>query len=206
MIIRKMLFWLHLSTGVATGLFIFVMAATGVVLSFERQIIDFVDRDIRSVPVPNDSKQRPLNDLLEAVRRAGIGNPSAINVPNEPQAATQFSIGRGKTLYVDPYSGAVLGVSSAAAHEFFFGVERLHRTIGAPLGSKNIGHWLAAISNLLFGALILLGVVLWLPRRWSWKAVRASSVFRTGLRITARDWTWHHVLGIWCAVPLLVIV
>jgi uncharacterized iron-regulated membrane protein len=191
--------------GVSAGTFIFIMAATGVMLAFERQITDFVDRDIRWVSVPYAPDPPPVGDLLEAVRRSGAGEPSAIILWNAAQAATQFSIGRGKTIYVDPYSGAILGPSSAAARNFFSEVEQLHRSLGAPLGSKGLGHWLAAISNLLFGGLILLGMFLWLPRKWSWKAVRASIAFRSGLRGRARDWNWHNVLGIWCAVPLLVI-
>jgi uncharacterized iron-regulated membrane protein len=204
--IRKSLFWTHLVLGVTAGVFIFVMAATGVVLAFERQITDFVDRDVRSVSVPNGAQPRSLNDLLEEVGRSEAGKPSAIVVRNTAQAATQFSIGRGKTIYVDPYSGAILGTSSATAHGFFFEVERLHRALGAPLGSKSVGHWVAAISNLLFGGLILLGVLLWVPRKWNWRAVRASIAFRGGLHGRARHWNWHNVLGIWCAVPLLVIV
>ena len=204
--IRRFLFWTHLVTGVTAGVFVFIMAATGVVLAFEKQITDFADRDIRSVSVPNSAQPLSMNDLLEDVRRAGVGQPTAMVVSNAPQLATQFSIGRGKSIYVDPYSGAVLGASSAAAHNFFSEVERLHRTLGAPLGSKGAGHWLAAVSNLLFGGLILLGLFLWLPRKWSWKAVRASIAFRRGLRGRARDWNWHNVLGIWCAAPLLIIV
>ncbi len=203
--IRKTFFWLHLSAGVAAGLFIFIMAATGVVLAFERQIVEFVDRDVRSVSVPSDTQQRPVTELLEAVRRSGIGDPSAIVVRNQPSAATAFVIGRNKTVYVDPYGGAVLGASSVRAHEFFFAVERFHRALGASLGPKTAGHWIAAISNLLFAALIGLGMVLWLPRKWSWKAVRASIAFRGGLRGKAREWNWHNVFGIWCAIPLLVI-
>lgn len=203
--LRKTFFWLHLSTGVTAGLFILVMAATGVVLSFERQVVNFVDREIRSVAVPANSQARSVNELLDAVRRAGMGSPTAIVVSNRPGAATQFSIGRGKTVYVDPYSEAILGVTSPAAHDFFLEVERLHRALGAPMGSKSIGHWMAAIANLLFGALILLGVVLWLPRKRNWKALRASIALRNGLRGKARDWNWHNVIGIWCALPLLVI-
>ena len=204
--IRKTLFWVHLSTGATAGLFIFIMAATGVLLSFERQIVEFADRDFRSVSVPQDARPRPMNELLEGVRRARAGDPTAIVIRNDPQAAAQFSIGRSKTLYVDPYNGVVLGISSPRAREFFFEVERLHRALGAPLGSKNVGHWLAAISNLLFAALILLGMVLWLPRKWSGTSVRASIAFRNGLRGKARDWNWHNVFGIWCSLPLLVIV
>ncbi len=203
--IRKFLFWTHLALGVSAGVFIFIMSATGVVLAFEKQIADFVDRDIRWVSVPNNPDPAPMSDLLGAVRRAGAGEPTSITIRNAPEAATQFSIGREKTIYVDQYSGAILGASSAATHRFFFAVERLHRSLGAPLGSRGVGHWLVAISNLLFAGVILLGVVLWLPRKWGWKAIRASIAFRSGLRGRARDWNWHNVLGIWCAVPLLVI-
>ena len=204
--IRKFLFWVHLVFGVTAGVSIFVMAATGVALAFERQITDFVDRDIRWVTVPNTAQPRPMSDLLETARRSDAGEPTAIVVRNASQATVQLSIGRGKAIYVDPYSGAILGPSSPAAHGLFFEIERLHRALGAPLGSKGLGHWLTAISNLLFGGLILLGVILWLPRKWNWKAVRASIAFRSGLRGRARHWNWHNVIGIWCALPLFVIV
>jgi uncharacterized iron-regulated membrane protein len=203
--IRKVFFWLHLSAGVAAGIFIFGMAATGVLLSFERQITDFADRDNRAVSAPQGAQPRPANELLDVVRRAGLGDPSAIIVRNQRYAIAQISLGRGKSVYIDPYTAAVLGPGSERSHTFFFAVERLHRALGAPLGSKTIGHWLIAVSNLLFAALIPLGMYLWLPRKWSWKAMRASVAFRAGLRGKARDWNWHNVLGIWCALPLLVI-
>lgn len=167
---------------------------------------EFLDRDIRFVSVPNDAHPQQLNELLEVVRYAGLGDPTAIVVRNKPQATTQFSFGRGKTIYIDPYSGAMLGASSTRAHDFFSPVERLHRALGAPLGSKSAGQWLVGVSNLLFGGLILLGIVLWVPRKWNWRSVRTSIAFRTGLRERAREWNWHNVVGIWCALPLLVIV
>jgi PepSY-associated TM region len=51
-VIRKALFWLHLSAGGTAGSFIFIMAVTGVMLAFERQVIAFVDRDLRFVTNP----------------------------------------------------------------------------------------------------------------------------------------------------------
>ncbi len=113
--IRKFLFWTHLTLGVSAGVFIFIMSATGVVLAFQRQITDFVDRDIRWVSVPNNPDPAPITDLLAAVRRAGAGEPTSITVRNAPEAATQISIGRGKAIYVDRYSGAILGTSSATS-------------------------------------------------------------------------------------------
>lgn len=203
--LRKVIFWLHLALGVAAGLFIFVMAATGALLSFERQMIEMADRGVRTVTIPNDARLRSTSELLAAVRRAGAGDPTAIALSNHPQGSVQFSIGREKMVYVDPYSAAVLGVSSPSVHAFFFQVERWHRALGAPLGSKSLGHWLIAVSNLLFSALILFGVFLWIPRRWNRKAIGAGLLFRSGLHGKAREWNWHNVLGIWCAVPLLII-
>ncbi len=202
---RKLFFWAHLSAGVTAGLFIFIMAATGVLLAFEKQITGFADRDIRSVTIPNEAKPRPLRDLLQSLRRSGLGEPTAIILRDPPEAAIQFALGRDKTVYVDPYSGAVLGVSSVAARQFFSAVERLHRSLGAPLGKTGIGHWLTAVSNLLFALLILFGVVLWIPRKWNWSAFRAVLGFRTRLRGKARERNGHNVIGIWCALPLLLI-
>src|SRR5579875_296306 len=116
--IRKIVFWMHLVLGVSAGAFILIMATTGVMLAFERQISDFIDRDIRWVSVPYAPEPPTIGDLIEAVRRSGAGEPSSITARNAPEATMQFSIGREKTIYVDQYSGAILGSSSAAARKF----------------------------------------------------------------------------------------
>jgi uncharacterized iron-regulated membrane protein len=38
-VLRKTVFWIHLSCGVAAGLVIGMMSVTGVLLAFERQIV-----------------------------------------------------------------------------------------------------------------------------------------------------------------------
>ncbi len=204
-VVRKTIFWLHLGGGVLAGIFIFVMAATGVVLAFEPQILEFVDRDVQSVATTQDAQQIPTNTLLHAVRRAGEGEPTAISIRHQAQATVQFSIGRGKAVYVDPYSSAVLGSSSQKAQEFFQAVERLHRTVGAPLGLRSAGRWMVDGANLLFSVLLVLGVALWFPRQWTKRSILAATALRSGLCGRARDWNWHNVLGIWFALPLLVI-
>ena len=39
MTLRKFLFWCHLAAGVSAGIVIFIMSVTGVLLTYERQII-----------------------------------------------------------------------------------------------------------------------------------------------------------------------
>jgi uncharacterized iron-regulated membrane protein len=62
----------------------------------------------------------------------------------------------------------------------------------------------ACNSGFLF--LVVTGPFLWIPRKWSWKSVRAVLAFRSGLSGRARDFNWHNVIGIWCAAPLFLIV
>jgi uncharacterized iron-regulated membrane protein len=50
------------------------------------------------------------------------------------------------------------------------------------------------------------GLYLWLPTTWSRRHIRPSIWFRAGLTGKRRDWNWHNTIGIWCAVPLVVIV
>jgi uncharacterized iron-regulated membrane protein len=73
------------------------------------------------------------------------------------------------------------------------------------LGSREIGRPITGAANLGFLGLVVLGVYLWWPRRWTREAVKAITLFRSGLGGRARDFNWHNVIGIWCAPVLLVL-
>ena len=45
--LRKIIFWLHLVGGLIAGAVVLVMSVTGVLLAFERQMIEWADRDLR---------------------------------------------------------------------------------------------------------------------------------------------------------------
>ncbi|MFN8095910.1 MAG: PepSY-associated TM helix domain-containing protein [Vicinamibacteria bacterium] len=202
---RKIVFWTHLVIGVAAGVAILVMSVTGVLLAFERQILQFVDRDLRSVAVPADARPRPLAEMLRTVAASRGAQPGAIVVRPGPSSAVELSLGREGSVFVDPYTGAILGEGSKQAREVFGAVERVHRTLGEPLRSRGPLRAFGAASNLVFLLLALSGPYLWLPRRWSWAAVRSGAIFRPGLRGRARDWNWHNSVGLWCALPLVLI-
>jgi uncharacterized iron-regulated membrane protein len=67
---------------------------------------------------------------------------------------------------------------------------------------KSVTGW----ANLVFLFILLSGLYLWIPRRRSWQNLRAVVLFKRGLGGKARDFNWHNVIGIWCAVPLTIIV
>jgi uncharacterized iron-regulated membrane protein len=107
---------------------------------------------------------------------------------------------------VNAYTGALIGDASPRLRRFFRTVTELHRYLGAAAGpTRDATRAITGWSTAAFLLIILGGVYLWLPRRLDWPRVRAVALLRRGLRGKARDFNWHHVIGIWSAVPLLVI-
>jgi len=116
---RTVLFWSHLAAGVAAGIVIFVMSATGAILAFKPQIVNVIDRAVRFVE-PADSPRLAPSQILAAAQASRPGvRPSAIVFDRDPEAAVAVGLGRDGTLYVNPYTGAVLGEGSAGTQQFF---------------------------------------------------------------------------------------
>ena len=60
---RTVFFWLHLALGVAAGAVILAMCVTGVLLTYEKQMVAWMDT--RELPALTPGKALPLEDLLE---------------------------------------------------------------------------------------------------------------------------------------------
>src|SRR5690606_13748675 len=112
MTLRKAFFWTHLAAGLLAGGIILSMAVTGMVLAYEPQIVEWAERDRRIVNRPSGHAPRlPLDELAAAASAASAGGRlSAVTVKADPTAAAMFSFGReGGSLFVNPYTGEVLG-------------------------------------------------------------------------------------------------
>ena len=65
--LRTLIFWPHLIAGVTAGVVIFVMSVTGVLLTYERQLIAWSDSQYRSA-VPAGAERLSVETLLQTVR------------------------------------------------------------------------------------------------------------------------------------------
>ncbi len=187
---RRFLFWPHLVAGVLAGLVILLMCVTGVLLTYEKQLLAWADRAVNTVPIAPGASRLPIDQLLGAAAK-----PIALTLINRPDAAAQLTLPGNKLVYVDPYTGRVTGETSAAARNFFRQVTLWHRWLGENTPTSKA---ITGASNLAFLFLLLTGVPMWIQRPIAW--------FRRGLSPKARHYNWHHVLGIWSSVPLLLIV
>ena len=88
-----------------TGLVVLMMSVTGVILTYERQMLAWADR--ATYPAPTPSAQRlTLEELVEAAKlRRPEFTPTTIMVRNEPDAAVVLGAGRSGSLARRPVLG-----------------------------------------------------------------------------------------------------
>src|SRR5687768_8073817 len=146
-VLRRLVFWLHLVTGLTAGAVILVMSATGVLLTFEPQIVDFAERDLRTVPPPpGDVARVSLVKVVAAAQDARGGErASTVAFRSEPQSSVRVGFGREATLFMHPFTGAVIGPGSRT-HDALHVVEDWHRW----LGSRDLGRPFTGACNLAF--------------------------------------------------------
>lgn len=205
---RKVLFWVHLIAGVIAGLAIAVMCFTGTVLAFEKELVAWSERDARVVAVPPAaSVPLKLEDLQRKLRESRPeARPQTVVIQNDPTAAVAFSGGRTSTFYVNPHSGDVRVPQSTAVATFMQTMVSWHRYLNfSGEVSRPRGKLVNGICNIAFCVLAITGLYLWMPRYWSWRALRPSLWFTQNETSKARDWNWHNVVGFWCA-PILIVL
>jgi uncharacterized iron-regulated membrane protein len=213
---RKALFWCHLTVGVIAGLVILIMSATGVLLTYERQITYWADtRGYRVASPSPDASRLSVEALLAKAReaqpdmsittvtfRAGATEPVAISLAGNPGAGP----GGGRTIFLDPYTGATLGEGSKGVRDFFHVVTDWHRWLGASGASRNTARAVTGACNLGFLFIVASGIYLWWPRKWNWPQFKNILWFKRGLLGKARDFNWHNVIGFWSFTPLFIVV
>jgi uncharacterized iron-regulated membrane protein len=205
--VRSVIFWTHVCAALCAGAVVLIMAGTGVLLAFERQITHWSDmRGIDGAPPAPAARLLPP-DSLAALARAGTGRAAtSLRIHADPDAPVEIALGRQQTLFMNGYTGELLGTGSPTARAFFASVEGLHRWLALPGDARRAGRAVTGVANLVFLFMVLSGIVLWWPRTHSLRRFRNVLLFRRGLRARARDFNWHNVIGFWSAVPLLLII
>jgi len=203
--IRKALFWMHLSAGVSAGLIILMMSVTGVILTYERQLQTWEDGPYYSEP---EAGQRlSIDELIAAANQTEGFEASSLIVNSKASAPFIARMGRSQTQHLNPYTGAIYEPHSDSLSAFFSDVRSLHRWFLVTGDGRATARDITGAANLLFLFLLLSGVYLWLPKIINWATVKVRIWFNPMVsNSAARDFNWHHVFAFWAALPLLVII
>ncbi len=205
--LRSVLFWMHLAVGVVVGLFILNMAASGILIAYQKQIVQAVEQGPRTVNPPAGAPRLEVEALVAKVQdERPQARLSAVTLFADPTSAVLFTVGKeNNALFVNPYSGEITGEGQRTVRGFFQWMTTWHRWLALTGSFKSVGETVTGVVSIAYFALLLSGLVLWLPKRWSRSRVRQGALLNLDLRARARDWNWHNVIGLWCA-PLLLIV
>lgn len=195
---------LHLWLSVPFGLTITIICFTGAMLVFEKEITELCTKELtivepKGTPLPLDTLARKVAVTLpDGVKVTGITISSA------PGEAYKVGISKPRraAVYVDQYTGEVKGRSERLP--FFNVMFRMHRWLmdSQPKdGGIFWGKIIVGASTLAFVAILLTGLVVWLPRNRKSLKNRLKIVASKGSR---RFWYDLHVAGGFYALLLLL--
>lgn len=207
---RKTIFWCHLLAGVFAGIIVLIMSVTGVLLTYERQITSWADtRNYTLAQFTSEAQRLPVEALI-AKARDYTGEqalqPASVTLKENPAIPAAFAFTGGRMLFVNPYTGEVLGEGSKGVRDLFHVVTDWHRWLGAHVENRPVARAITGACNLAFLFLVVSGFYLWWPRNWRWATIRSVVWFRRGLPGKARDFNWHNVIGFWTVIPLFIVV
>ena len=137
--VRPVIFWSHLVAGVIAGLVVLMMSLTGVLHTYERQIVAWVENSYLEKESGDFEMLRA--DELIAVVRGAAPNAEQITLAysSNPESVMRSSAGRGRDFLIDPYRGEILRIGPTAIERFFTTVTDLHRWFALTGDSRAIG-------------------------------------------------------------------
>ena len=192
---RRTLLKFHLWTGIAACAFLCVLSLTGAIIAFENELNRVVNPQLLKVQpygraLPWEVVRRKVEDSMRAWRVQRIYMPASAQDSTYVRLASRAN-GRTDEIYVDQYTGKVLG-RKQLANPLIWKIHELHINLAAANAGSQFVVWSCA--GLL--CLSLSGLFLWWPR----KVFR----FRTRVPYARANYDLHRSLGFWSSAVMLI--
>ncbi len=191
--IRRVLFQVHMWTGLTLGVLFVLLGLSGSVLVFNEEIARWSSPRATAAGAPASL------DRVVAAARSGTDGPVFLILPKETgdPVLVRF-LPSPRTFFVDPVSARVLGSRASPLAPLIQAMDELHGNLFlGPTGRKIVG-WLGIAMTLLG----LSGLVLWWPSARQWTLAFIVRRRAKGLRFHRE---LHGAAGIWGLVVFLVV-
>jgi sulfite reductase (NADPH) flavoprotein alpha-component len=201
--VKKLWFQLHWFVGITAGTVLIVIGLTGAILTFRDEVLDKLNPGVMTVPLQDLPVLAPPQIARMARQLHPEERVASIILYREPGTSARVGLApppgerRGETIYLNPYTGALLPPLHYNA--FFEWTESLHRYLLLP---REPGRIVTGILSFCLMGLALSGLYLRWPRRaWDWR-----TWLRFDTRLKGRSFLWglHSVLGTWVLVVFLM--
>lgn len=193
--LRRAIFQIHLWAGIALGIYIVVVCATGSIIVFRNDVYDALEAKTRVTP---NGLVLSRQEMWRAVTKTFPGDRvQGIKKGRDSKEAAEVTLVRPgfwgeSTTYrlADPYTGRDLGPAVSHWYKFLQVSSDIH---GRLMMGAN-GLIANAIGGLLLMGVCITGMVIWWPGIANWK--RALSV-RRGTGWKRINFDLHSALGFW---------
>lgn len=200
---RRVLFQLHLWTGLGLGILFALVALSGSLLMLGP--VTHLDTGEPSVRISTTGTSLPLEELVARARRfagAPADMQAELTLPQASDRAADIHFGGWKSpipnILIDPISGGEVARYYSRRHPMLAVLADLHSHLFMGRTGRLLTGWLG-IAMLGLG---LSGLYLWWPRKGRWRGAFLVGGKPGGLRFY-RD--LHGALGIWSLLLFLVI-
>jgi len=188
----------HFYAGLFVMPLLIVLAITGTLYCFQPQIEPLLYPHrliVEPQATPRLSEESLLSQAMTAMPKGAT--PSSAPITDDPARSAEFVFrlpgGEHESVYVDPYTGTVLGTLSVE-HRFMQVDRMLHRKLllGKP------GELLMELAACWTLVMIGTGIALWWPR----ETMRMREMFWPKFGLSGRPWwkSLHAAMGIWLAI------
>ena len=124
--LRKILFWLHLTLGVSSGVVIFIMSITGVLLTYEKQLLEW--DEARHSVLPSGEQVRLITDQVLNIARNKHPDEHHFYIRWVNEQGRPIPVWAGNQGYlISPYSGDILQTEPSILFKALHIIEDLHR-------------------------------------------------------------------------------
>jgi uncharacterized iron-regulated membrane protein len=206
---------IHLWLGLVSGGVVLIVSITGCIFVFQKEITEA--RHPEWFFIKPGSHTLPLSRLRDSAQAAlGADHPLSYTVTwRQPDRSWEFMAYREndtaltifgateyyQSVFLDPYTGRVAGTRDYK-YDFFMVIKYLHWSLllNTPYGQPIVG-W----STVIFVILLISGLVLWWPKKWT-RAMRDRS-FKIKWKASFRrvNYDLHNVPGFYSLFPALII-
>lgn len=174
---KKLFKQIHLYLSLPFGIVIALICFSGAMLALEDEIAPRASHQLQYV-TPTSETRIPLDQLVKQTQET---LPKDVKITGTTVFADslrsyQFSLSKPRkaSIYVNPYTGEVLGSPERAP--FFATMFKLHRWLLGPAqdehGNIGWGKLLVGTSTLLFVFILITGLIIWWPK--TLRALKAS--------------------------------
>ena len=204
-------FWfqLHWFVGIVFGLTLFIIGVSGAILSYEKEILQAINKDTYFVNIPQDKQILSTKEILEKYQTENPDSKiNSISFSSDKSSSVVLNIAskdpkqrKGESIYLNPYTAEVL--PKIEYREFFSFIRSLHRWLAFEGDARTIGKNIVAISTIACIILTIGGVIVYWPRVKN--NFLRSFTFSFKHKKRAFLSTMHSAIGMW-VVPFFLLM